>query len=113
MIPLKTPWIVAFGDPLGVDQIGANPLLNRDPMIAVSMPSDAGGFPDSVLGYDGVDMMLIGGSSTRQTTFTQRETTTGDRRLDHRWRTRFLDPWRIGSGVIAGRAMAACTATDR
>ncbi len=64
MIPLKTPWIVAFGDPLGVDQIGANPLLNRDPMIAVSMPQDTSGFPDSVLGYDGVDMMLIGGSST-------------------------------------------------
>ena len=66
MIPLKTPWIVAFGDPLGVDQIGANPLLNRDPLIAVSMPQDAGGFPDSVLGYDGVDMMLIGGTSADQ-----------------------------------------------
>ncbi len=66
MIPLRTPWIVAFADPLGVDQIGANPLLNRDPLIAVSMPQNASGFPDSVLGYDGVDMMLIGGTSADQ-----------------------------------------------
>lgn len=63
MIPRTTPWIVVFGDPLGIDRIGANALLNRDPTIAVSIPSDAGAIPDSVLGYDGVDMMLIGGSS--------------------------------------------------
>lgn len=63
MIPLEMSWIVAFGDPLGVEQIGANALLNRDPLIAVSMPEAASGFPDSILGYDGVDMMLIGGSS--------------------------------------------------
>jgi hypothetical protein len=64
MIPLETPWIVAFGDPLGIDQIGANKLLDRDAQIAVSKPTSASGIPDSVLGYDGVDMMLIGGSST-------------------------------------------------
>ncbi len=64
MIPLKTPWIVVFGDPLGVDQIGANRLLDRDASIAVSKPQDAGGVPDSVLGYDGVDMIMLGGSSS-------------------------------------------------
>lgn len=63
MIPLKMPWIVAIGDPLGVDQIGANELLRRDALIAVSTPKSADRFPDSVLGYDGVDMMMIGGSS--------------------------------------------------
>jgi len=64
MIPLAMPWIVAFGDPLGIDQIGANELLKRDAMIAVSKPENATGFPDSILGYEGVDMMLMGGSST-------------------------------------------------
>ncbi len=63
MIPRKMPWIVAIGNPLGVDKIGANELLDRDASIAVSMPTTAVGFPDSRLGYDGVDMMMIGGSS--------------------------------------------------
>ena len=59
MIPLEMPWIVVFGDPLGVDEIGANELLNRDALIAVSQPVAAKDLPDSVLGYDGVDMMMI------------------------------------------------------
>ncbi len=63
MIPLTMPWIVAIGDPLGIDKIGANELLRRDALMAVSMPQSAAGFPDSPLGYDGVDLMLIGGSS--------------------------------------------------
>ena len=63
MIPLEMPWLVVFGDPLGVDQIGVNELLDRDALVAVSRPSTADGFPDSSLGYDGVDMMLLGGSS--------------------------------------------------
>jgi hypothetical protein len=63
MIPAAMPWIVVAGDPLGIDQIGANPLLGRDPQIAVSRPTSATGFPDSSLGYDGVDMLILGGSS--------------------------------------------------
>ena len=62
MIPLETPWIVAIGDPLGVEQIGYNEILGRDAVLAVSMPKDPQGLPDSVLGYDGVDLMMIGGS---------------------------------------------------
>lgn len=63
MIPLGMPWLVIVGDPLGVDQIGVNRLLDRDALIAVSRPDTARDFPDSSLGYDGVDMMMIGGSS--------------------------------------------------
>jgi hypothetical protein len=63
MVPSEMPWIVALGDPLGVNEIGANPLLRRDALMAVSMPDRAAGFPDSVLGYQGVDLMMIGGSS--------------------------------------------------
>jgi len=59
MIPLSMNWIVVIGDPLGVDEVGANKLLNRDASIAVSRPTDPPGFPDSMLGYDGVDMMII------------------------------------------------------
>ncbi|MDF1840843.1 MAG: hypothetical protein P1U77_05370 [Rubripirellula sp.] len=62
MIPLETPWIVALGDPLGVDQIGYNEILGRDAVLAVSIPKNPQGLPDSVLGYDGVDLMMIGGS---------------------------------------------------
>jgi hypothetical protein len=63
MIPLEMPWLVVFGDPLGVDRIGANELLDRDALIAVSRPTEAAQCPDSPIGYDGVDMMMIGGSS--------------------------------------------------
>ena len=59
MIPPDMHWIVVLGNPLGVDRIGANEFLNRDALIAVSNPSKASGLPDSVLGYDGVDMMMI------------------------------------------------------
>ncbi len=63
MIPLHMPWIVAVGDALGIDQIGANELLNRDALLAVTKLTDASDFPTSHLGYDGVDMLMIGGSS--------------------------------------------------
>lgn len=62
MIPLKTPWIVVIGDPLGIDRIGYNEILGRDAVFAVSKPSLSNALPDSVLGFDGVDMMLIGSS---------------------------------------------------
>ncbi len=63
MIPREMRWVVAFGDPLGIDAIGANELLGRDATIAVSKPSNASALPDSILGYDGVDMMVVGASS--------------------------------------------------
>jgi hypothetical protein len=63
MIPRQLRWVVALGDALGIDKIGANELLNRDAMIAVSQPSSANRLPDSQLGYDGVDMLIIGGAS--------------------------------------------------
>ncbi|MGI9469965.1 MAG: hypothetical protein ACR2NZ_00435, partial [Rubripirellula sp.] len=62
MIPLQMPWIVVLGDPLSVEQVGANKLLNRDALIAVSIPKSASGLPDAVLGYEGVDMMMINAS---------------------------------------------------
>ena len=63
MIPRDMRWLVAFGDPLGIDQIGVNELLDRDALIAVSLPKTADAIPDSILGYDGVDLMIFGGSS--------------------------------------------------
>ncbi len=63
MIPREMRWVIAFGDPLGIDKIGANELLGRDAKIAVSKPGSASSLPDSMLGYDGVDLMVIGGSS--------------------------------------------------
>ena len=62
MIPLEMPWVVVIGDSLGVDTIGANRLLGRQSTIAVSHPTQADGFPDSMLGYDGVDMIVLTGS---------------------------------------------------
>ncbi len=59
MIPLDMNWIVVLGDPLGVDEVGANKLLNRDASIAVSQPTESTELPDSMLGYEGVDMIMI------------------------------------------------------
>jgi len=62
MVPRHMPWIVVIGDPLGMDRIGANELLRRDPTVAVSLPTQASDLPDSALGYDGVDLIVISGS---------------------------------------------------
>ena len=59
MIPLDMNWIIVIGDPLGVDEVGANKLLNRDASIAVSKPTAPMEFPDSMIGYEGVDMIMI------------------------------------------------------
>ncbi len=63
MIPLEMPWIVAIGNTLGLDQLGVNELLDRDASIAVSNPKQPNSLPDSSLGYDGVDLIVLGGSS--------------------------------------------------
>ena len=61
LVPLEMPWIVSVGNPLGIDKIGANELLDRDPQVAVSKPA-ANEFPDSAIGYDGVDLFVITGT---------------------------------------------------
>ncbi|QDT08826.1 hypothetical protein [Planctomycetes bacterium K23_9] len=58
-IPIDMPWVVCLGDPLSVDQLGANELLDRDAQIAVSIPSDVSELPDSSMGYHGVDIIMI------------------------------------------------------
>lgn len=59
MIPLEMPWVVVLGDPLGIDTIGANELLDRDASVAVTRLTTAEALPDHVLGLSGVDMILI------------------------------------------------------
>ncbi|TWT82921.1 hypothetical protein CA13_43840 [Planctomycetes bacterium CA13] len=61
-IPLGMPWVVSIGNPMGVEQFGANEILRRDASVAVSIPDSAAGLPDSVLGYEGIDLLMIGGS---------------------------------------------------
>ena len=58
-IPAEMSWIVCVGDPMGMDQIGANEILKRDALIAVSKPTSAASLPDMALGYDGVDLLVI------------------------------------------------------
>ncbi len=58
-VPPEMPWVLALGDPMGVETVGANELLGREAQVAVSMPQSPGELPDAVLGYDGVDLMLI------------------------------------------------------
>lgn len=59
MIPLGMPWVVVFGDSLGVDTIGANELLDRDSSVAVTKITDPQSVPDNVLGFSGVDLIVI------------------------------------------------------
>ena len=62
-VPVDMAWIVCLGDPMGVDKIGANELLRRDALIAVSKPSDPSMLPDSAMGYD--SYLLLRGASAR------------------------------------------------
>ncbi len=64
MIPLTMPWIVSIGDPLGIETIGVNELLKRNASIAVSRIERAETVPDHVLGFSGVDMIIITASGT-------------------------------------------------
>ncbi len=64
-VPLSMPWILSIGDPLGVDQIGANEILQRDSSVAVSLPKSSASLPDSMIGYDGLDLMIIGGAGSK------------------------------------------------
>ena len=61
LVPDEMPWVVSFGDPMGVETVGANELLDRDPQVAVSVPDAPDQLPDSAAGYDGVDLMIIHG----------------------------------------------------
>ena len=56
----STPWVVVLGDTLGIDQLGVN-VIRKDPIVAVSRMSDASMLPDRSIGYDGVDLLVIGG----------------------------------------------------
>ncbi|MGV3484898.1 MAG: hypothetical protein ACO1RT_10815 [Planctomycetaceae bacterium] len=58
----KMPWVVVFGDPLGVEQIGRNDLLNRESTVAVSVIRRGDSFPDQVVGLSGVDLIILGPS---------------------------------------------------
>lgn len=62
MVPLEMPWVVVFGDPVGLPTVGANELLGRAPQVAASLPANPEQLPDSVLGYDGVDMIVVNAS---------------------------------------------------
>ena len=76
MIPLSMPWIVTIGDPLGIDELGANKLLDRGASVAVSQPQTGAALPDSTLGYSGVDLIMInasGGDLLRQLNPNQQE----------------------------------------
>lgn len=62
LIPPDMPWVVLIGDSLGVDQIGVSKLLGRQSRIAVSDVDDAAALPASLLGYSGVDLVMINAS---------------------------------------------------
>ena len=60
MIPPAMPWVVAIGDPLGVDRIGvSNVLVNKTSRIAVTRITDPASLPFHSLGFDGVDLVII------------------------------------------------------
>ena len=63
MLPISMPWIVVIGDPLGVETIGANEILQRQASVAVSKPT-AKDFPDRSWGYDGVNLVIITGQGS-------------------------------------------------
>ncbi|MEM9825710.1 MAG: hypothetical protein AAF958_03935 [Planctomycetota bacterium] len=58
MINEVMPWVVAFGDPLGLDQIGVD-LRGGGPKVAVSRVQSAASLPDDALGWEGVDLVTV------------------------------------------------------
>ncbi len=54
------PWVVVFGDTLGVEEIGKNELLGKEATVAVSVIDDAMKCPDRKLGFSGVDLVIVG-----------------------------------------------------
>lgn len=54
-----TPWVVVFGDSLGIDQIGRNELLDRQATVAVSQIRHPDALPDQTAGWEGVDLLVI------------------------------------------------------
>ena len=88
LVPLGMPWVVAIGEPLGVETVGANELLGREAQVAVSIPRGPEDLPESALGYDGVDMMLVNDAG--------RELLQG---LDDRQTTAIVD-WVRGGGRL-------------
>ncbi|WP_236621214.1 hypothetical protein [Rhodopirellula sallentina] len=65
MIPDEMPWVVVFGDPMGIESIGANELLDRDASIAVTTVVQPESVPDHVLGFSGVDLIVVTGSGAK------------------------------------------------
>lgn len=62
MVKSDMPWTLVFGDPLGVEKIGENELLNRDATVAVTVANSADELPDRAIGYDAIDVVMIGAS---------------------------------------------------
>ena len=70
-VSTRTPWVVALGDALGIDDSGVS-VLRRRAAVAVSRP-DAGELPDRAIGYDGVDLILVTASADGLDTMADRQ----------------------------------------
>lgn len=103
MIPEGMPWVMVFGDPLGVQAIGANDLLKRDASIAVTVVDQPAIVPDVSLALRGVDLVLItpsGQSVLRDLSASQNKA---------------MSDWLLGGGrviVCAGRDAGLLGAAD-
>jgi hypothetical protein len=62
-VPIDQSWVVAVGSAIGLDEIGRNELLAIDSALATSVVSVAASMPDASVGYDGVDYVILSGSS--------------------------------------------------
>lgn len=61
-VAVSRPWVVAIGDPLGLDMIGRNELLGLPGSVAVSRPTDVAELPSEWFGYDGVQWVVVNGA---------------------------------------------------
>ncbi len=61
LVPPGTPLGLCFGDPLGIDRIGANEILQRDPTTALVLVDDPGMIPHRAIGLEAVDYLIVTG----------------------------------------------------
>lgn len=58
-IAADRPWLLVVGDPMGLDLIGKNELLNRAPLATTTVIQDPQTLPDHWLGFEAVDVLII------------------------------------------------------
>lgn len=63
LVDVDRPWVVGLGSGIGLETLGRNELLGLSGSLDVSLVESSVDMPDHWVGFDGVDLIVISGSS--------------------------------------------------